>query len=131
MQLHHEIPDYAYAFRAVGSSSVVIEDREQVRTRELGQSFILTPHTLMETWPVAASASALVPDDLAPVLALEPELVILGTGATQQFPSAAVLGACLTRGIGLEVMTNAAAARTFNLLASEGRKVAAAILLTG
>lgn len=129
MQLNHEIPDFAYAFRAVGGSSVVIEDREQVRTRELGQSFILTPQTLVEAWPVAANAKALTPDDLAPVLALEPELVILGTGTTQQFPSPAVMGACLTRGIGLEVMANAAAARTFNLLASEGRKVAAAIML--
>ena len=131
MQLHHEIPDFAYAFRAVGDRSVVLEDREQVRTRELDQSFIVTPHTLAEAWSVPASANALVPDDLAAVLALEPELVILGTGTTQQFPSAAVLGTCLTRGIGLEVMTNAAAARTFNLLASEGRKVAAAILLPG
>ena len=73
----------------------------------------------------------MAPGRVAPVLALAPELVILGTGATQQFPSAAVMGACLTRGIGIEVMTNAAAARTFNLLASESRKVAAAILLPG
>ena len=131
MQLNHEIPDFAYAFRAADGSSVVIEDREQVRTRELAQSFIVTPQTLVEAWPVAGTASALTPEDLAPVLALEPELVILGTGASQQFPSAAVMGACLTRGIGLEVMANAAAARTFNLLASEGRKVAAAIMLAG
>jgi len=131
MQLNHEIPDFAYAFRAAGGSSVVLEDREQVRTRELGQSFIVTPQTLVEVWPVAADAGALTPDDLAAVLALEPELVILGTGANQQFPSAAVMAACLSRGIGLEVMTNAAAARTFNLLASEGRKVAAAVLLAG
>lgn len=131
MQLNHEIPDYAYSFRAAGGSSVLIEDREQVRNRELHQSFILTPGQLVEAWSVASSASALIPEDLLPVLALEPELVILGTGATQQFPSPAVMGACLTRGIGLEVMANAAAARTFNLLASEGRKVAAAIMLRG
>ncbi|WP_421570747.1 Mth938-like domain-containing protein [Stenotrophomonas sp. PD6] len=131
MQLNHEIPDFAYAFRSAGGSSVVIEDREQVRMRELGQSFIVTPRSLVEAWPTPADAKSLTPDDLAAVLALEPELVILGTGATQQFPSAAVMGACLTRGIGLEVMTNAAAARTFNLLASEGRNVAAAILLVG
>ncbi|WP_312707201.1 MTH938/NDUFAF3 family protein, partial [Stenotrophomonas sp.] len=50
---------------------------------------------------------------------------------TQVFPPAAVMAACLTRGIGLEVMNNPAAARTFNILASEGRKVAAAFILTG
>ncbi|MGH8038755.1 MAG: Mth938-like domain-containing protein [Stenotrophomonas sp.] len=131
MQLNHEIPDFAYAFRSAGGSSVVLEDREQVRMRELGHSFIVTPTALVESWSGAADAKALTPDDLAAVLALAPELVILGTGATQQFPSAAVMGACLTRGIGLEVMANAAAARTFNLLASEGRNVAAAILLAG
>ena len=131
MQLNHEIPDYAYSFRNVGRSSVLIEDRVLVRTCELEQSFIVTPQTLVEAWPVAGDAGGLAPDDLAPVLALQPELVILGTGANQRFPSAAVLGACLTRGIGLEVMDNAAAARTFNLLASEGRNVAAAILLPG
>lgn len=131
MQLNHEIPDYAFAFRAVGADSVVLEDREQVRTRELGQSFIVTPQALMETWPAPRTARELTPEHLEPVLALAPELVILGTGAVQQFPSAAVLAACLTRGIGIEVMTNAAAARTFNLLASESRKVAAAILLPG
>ncbi|MGN7838078.1 Mth938-like domain-containing protein [Stenotrophomonas sp. 22385] len=131
MQLNHEIPDYAYEFRAVGAGSVLLGDREQLRTRELGQSFIVTPQALVEAWPAPATAKELTPEDLAPVLALAPEVVILGTGATQQFPSSAVMGACLTLGIGIEVMTNAAAARTFNLLASENRKVAAAILLPG
>jgi uncharacterized protein len=53
----------------------------------------------------------------------------LGTGERQVFPSAAVMAACLTRGIGIEVMTNAAAARTFNVLAGEGRRVVAGFLL--
>ena len=57
------------------------------------------------------------------MLALQPELVVLGTGATQVFPPAAVMAACLTRGIGIEVMTNAAAARTYSVLAGEGRRV--------
>jgi len=41
----------------------------------------------------------------------------------------AVMAACLTRGIGIEVMDNAAAARTFNVLATEARKVVAGFLL--
>ena len=41
------------------------------------------------------------------------------------------MAACLTRGIGIEVMDNAAAARTFNVLATEGRRVLAAFLLPG
>ena len=63
------------------------------------------------------------------ILALAPSLVLLGSGQRHQFPSAEVMAACLTRGIGIEVMDNAAAARTFNVLATEGRKVVAAFLL--
>jgi uncharacterized protein len=65
------------------------------------------------------------------ILALKPEVVLLGTGVRAVFPAQAVLGAFLKRGIGLETMDNAAAARTFNVLAGEGRKVVAAFLLPG
>jgi uncharacterized protein len=57
------------------------------------------------------------------LLGLDPEVVLLGTGATQVFPAASVMAFCMGRGIGIEVMANAAAARTFNVLASEGRRV--------
>ena len=65
------------------------------------------------------------------ILALQPEVVLPGTGTRVIFPAQAVLGAFLKRGIGLETMDNAAAARTFNVLAGEGRKVVAAFLLPG
>ncbi|MBS0583916.1 MAG: hypothetical protein JSS42_12520 [Proteobacteria bacterium] len=65
------------------------------------------------------------------ILALKPEVVLLGTGARAVFPAQAVLGAFLRRGIGLETMDNAAAARTFNVLVGEGRKVVAVFLLPG
>ena len=67
--------------------------------------------------------------DLQPLLELEPELILLGGGAAQAFPPPATMAACLSRGIGLETMTNAAAARTFNVLASEGRRVVAGFVL--
>ena len=124
MQLNHELPDYAYALRAADGRSAKVNDRV------LETSFILAPNELIEGWQAGASAD-LVPDDLAPLLALNPELVLLGTGDRQAFPSAAVMAACLTRGIGIEVMTNAAAARTFNVLAGEGRRVVAGFLLAG
>jgi len=122
MQLSHELPDYAYTLRAADGHSARVNDRT------LAASFILSPHRLVEDWPVRDSA-ALTPDDLAPLLALQPEVVLLGTGERQVFPPAAVMAACLRQGIGLEVMTNAAAARTFNVLAGEARKVVAGFLL--
>jgi uncharacterized protein len=122
MQLNHELPDYAFTLRSADGQSARVNDRT------LSASFILSPQQLVEDWPVRDSAS-LAPDDLAPLLALKPEVVLLGTGERQVFPPAAVMAACLSQGIGLEVMTNAAAARTFNVLASESRKVVAGFLL--
>ena len=66
--------------------------------------------------------------DLDRMLALKPELIVLGSGATQAFPPPATLAACLQRGVGLEAMTNSAAARTYNVLAGEGRRVVAALV---
>lgn len=124
MQLHLERPDFEFFLRGADGRVALVNDRTLTR------SFIIAPDRLIEDWPVQA-VGALQPDDLTPALALGPELVILGVGATQAFPSPAVLAACLQRGVGLESMTNAAAARTFNVLAAEGRRVVAAFLLDG
>ena len=72
---------------------------------------------------------ALTPELLEWLLRLEPEVILLGTGHRQVFPPAAVMAAGFGRGVGIEVMTNAAAARTFNVLASEGRRVVAGFVL--
>ena len=68
-------------------------------------------------------------EDLDAVFALEPEIVVLGSGTRQRFPDTALLAAVLSRGIGCEVMDTGAACRTYNILASEDRKVVAALLL--
>ena len=122
MQLHLERPDFEFFLRGADGRTALVNERT------LAHSFIVAPDRLIEDWPVRTVAE-LRPDDLAPVLALEPELVILGVGERQAFPPPAVLAACLQRGVGLESMTNAAAARTFNVLAAEGRRVVAAFLL--
>lgn len=124
MQLNHEPPDYAYSLRAADGRSARVNDLV------LGQSFFVTPDQLVAEWPVR-QASDLQPADIEAILALNPALIVLGTGDRQVFPPAAVMAACLSRGIGLEVMNNPAAARTFNILAGEGRKVAAAFILEG
>lgn len=62
-------------------------------------------------------------------LTLEPELVLLGTGARQVFPAASCAAQFLRAGIGFEVMDTSAACRTFNVLVGEQRRVAALLLL--
>jgi len=122
MQLNLERPDYAFFLRGADGTSALVNERT------LRQSFIVAPNTLIERWP-ATDASMLSPVDLEPLLGLQPELVVLGTGATQVFPASEVMAACLTLGVGIEIMTNAAAARTFNVLAAEGRRVVAGFVI--
>jgi len=124
MQLNLEHPDHEFFLRGADGASV------RVNERHLSASFVLSPHRLVEDWPVR-EVKAMTPQDLDAVLALEPEVILLGSGATQAFPPAAVLAHCLRSGVGLETMTNAAAARTFNVLASEGRRVVVAFVLPG
>jgi uncharacterized protein len=62
-------------------------------------------------------------------LALQPELVIFGSGPRQCFVPAALLRCLIERRIGVETMDTPAACRTYNVLASEGRSVLAALLL--
>ncbi len=66
---------------------------------------------------------------LSRALALEPELVLLGTGARQIFPAPSFGAQFLRAGIGFEVMDTSAACRTFNVLVGEQRRVAAILLL--
>ncbi len=69
-------------------------------------------------------------DDTAPLLALkhEVDVVLVGTGRTIAHPPAAFRQALEEAGIGVEPMASDAAARTYNVLLSEGRRVAAALL---
>ena len=63
------------------------------------------------------------------LLELKPAIVLLGTGAAQRFPMPALARRLTTAQVGLEVMDTAAACRTYNILAAEGRRVAAALLM--
>jgi len=122
VQLSHDLPEGFLFFRRCADDAVTIVDRVVTR------SFLLAPDRLVEDWPVADAARF---DDAAieAIVALEPEVVLLGTGPRQVFPPASARAALLRRGIGVEVMDNAAACRTYNLLAGEGRRVVAAIML--
>lgn len=108
--------------RRVGAGSITLLDRE------LSTSFLLAPDKAIENWGIS-DAAQLDADQVPAILALNPELVILGTGERQRFPAAAFMAGFLRQNIGIEVMDNAAAARTYNLLAGEGRQVVAAFIL--
>jgi uncharacterized protein len=91
-------------------------------------SLILTAERLIEDWR-PRRADELLREDFEPVLQLQPEILLLGTGMRLDFPPAALTAHLLQSGIGVEVMDTAAACRTFNILLAEQRRVAAALLL--
>lgn len=91
-------------------------------------SVIVTATTVIAPWR-PATAPELTPADLEPLLGLGPEVVLLGTGARQQFPDMQVLRILHEQRIGVEVMDTAAACRTYNVLVTEGRNVAAALIV--
>jgi uncharacterized protein len=122
MQLNLERPGYTWALRGADGTHALVNERV------LRASFVISPDTLVEDWPVV-DASTLKVEQLEPILAMRPELVVLGTGVRQVFPPQAILAAFLTRGLGIEVMTNAAAARTYSVLAGEGRRVVAGFVI--
>jgi uncharacterized protein len=122
MDLSLDRPGDFLFVRRVADNAITVVDRD------LTASFLLAPERAVEHWPVT-SALALDENHVDGILELKPELVLLGTGPRQQFPPAAFLAGFLRRGIGVEVMDNAAAARTYDLLASEGRRVVAAFIL--
>ncbi len=122
MELNLERPrDFLFVRRA-GAGEVVVMDRS------FNASIILTREQVIDDWGVT-DIDALTPAQVEPILALEPDVVLLGTGARQHFPTQAVLAAFLERGVGVEAMDNAAAARTWDILAGEGRNVVAAFIL--
>ena len=93
---------------------------------ELG--VIVTAATLVEE-RLPAAAAELGDEHSDAILALEPEIVLIGTGQSQVFPPRAFLASFLRRGVGVEVMDTGAACRTYNVLMAEGRRVAAALIV--
>jgi uncharacterized protein len=91
-------------------------------------SLIVTATTLPESWR-PARMDDLQPTDLEPIVALRPAVLLIGSGASQQFPDRAVLAALYAARIGFEIMDTGAACRTYNVLVAEGRDVAAALML--
>jgi len=122
VELNLERPrDYLFVRKADAHTVTVVD-------RPFTASIILARDKMIDDWGVS-DVTEMAPKDAEPILALQPDVVLLGTGERQQFPSQAVLAAFLQRGVGVEVMDNAAAARTWDILASEGRNVVAAFIL--
>jgi uncharacterized protein len=121
VKLHLSNPAGLNLFTAYGDDYVAINKEKQVK------NLIVLPESIIFEWSTATPAT-LAENDMAKLLELGSEIVLLGTGRRQRFPPGILMRPFAPAGIGLEIMDLQAACRTFNILAAEGRKVAAALL---
>lgn len=100
--------------------------RVRIADRWIAGNVVVDAERIIEGW-TSIEPSALTEADLAPALALEPTIVLVGTGTEHTLPDIELMVALAARSIGLEIMSTPAACRTFNVLLGEQRRVVAAL----
>lgn len=134
MKFTREQSEGLYTVHAYQQDEVILnspnadDGRDEDGRIALVSSFIISPGTLLREWEPRAFEH-LEGVHLSPLGELEVEVVLLGTGKRMHLPNREQLQALVELGLGYEVMDSAAACRTYNILAGEGRQVAAAIIL--
>lgn len=113
-------PTRAVSIRAIGAGEIRVGDT----TYEM--PVVLTDARVLGGW-AAPPVDELAEEHFEDVIASGAEVIVLGTGSASRFAPRELVFAFARRAIGFEVMNSAAAARTFNVLAGEGRKVAAVL----
>ena len=108
--------------RSVANDSLVIGDAKYAHT------IAITADRVLENWTDKPVAN-LVLEDFSELLADSPAIIVLGTGNSNIFAPRELVFAFARQNVGLEIMDTKAAARTFNVLAGEGRAVAAVLYI--
>lgn len=121
MDLHLETPGEHLYIRSVDSQGV------RVGEKRFRKSLVISAHALQEDWPPQCM-DELLDAHLQTLKAMQPEILLLGTGQRQVFLHPRQMASFYQAGIGIEVMKTEAACRTFNVLVSEGRNVVAALM---
>ena len=119
-----QLENYPSSYRVGSFADNAIEIGEVRYTTSL----IVTPEQVVRDWP-PQHPNNLTIDDFGIILALEPELILVGTGNAFRFPDSAILKGIFGAGIGIDFMDSRAVCRTYNILAAEGRHVAAGIII--
>ena len=123
LKLHLTHISGANVFTGYGEGYVMVNKQRHDR------NLVVLRDQLLTDW-LPAGFDDLTPEHFARLAGLAPEIVLLGTGDRLRFPRPELTRALIEARIGLEVMDVQAACRTYNFLAAEERKVAAALLLT-
>jgi uncharacterized protein len=103
------------------------EGQVTINQRVFTRSVIVTPDRVIEWMP--RRFDELAAEHFDAIAELQPEVVVLGTGARLRWPAPEHLRSLIAARIGIDPMDTGAACRTYNILMSEGRRVAAALLM--
>lgn len=122
MKLHLAQNAGQNAFTGYGEGFVLVNQQRFER------SLIVLPERIIADWE-PRSLDALTEAHFSQLAALDVEIILLGTGKALRFPAPRLTAPLARARIGLEAMDSFAAARTYNILMGEGRRVAAALLL--
>ncbi|GJM06978.1 MAG: membrane protein [marine bacterium B5-7] len=121
MELTQDKPSDRLYIQAADDSSITIDGIRHTHCLHLTEIHVTE-------WP-ASSIDKINEESLAPIIASRPALLLIGTGREHRPLDPATTALLMQHGIGVEVMTTAAACRTYNLLAVDGRPVVAILLL--
>ena len=122
MKLHPDTPQASYHVSAHGDGFV------DVNQQRYHSGICVVADAAPQAWG-GDGFDALTEADFARLAELGAEVVLIGTGTRQRFPRPALLRQSIGAGIGFEVMSTAAACRTYNVLVGEGRRAAAALVI--
>ena len=122
MKFSREDPADGYVIRSYSEKEFVVGDTHY------SCSLIVMPDRVIPEWH-PRSPEQLQAGDFEMLSTLGVDLVLLGTGKSQAFPPPPLYRSLIDAGKGLEIMDTPAACRTYNVLISEGRLVAAALIL--
>ena len=100
----------------------------QVNEKILTHSVIIAPNQMIENWSPQTSEE-LSAATLSPVIALKPDILLIGTGSALVLLPIEIYGDLINLGIGVEIMDTSAACRTYNALSAENRNVVAALVI--
>ena len=100
----------------------------EINQTPYAHAVLLSSAGAITEWPVP-SFESLEADHFAQMVALKPELILIGPGKKQRFPKPELLKALISAKIGFEIMDSQAACRTYNILVGEGRQVLLALIV--
>jgi len=128
MKLHLDRAPGLFLVTAIRDADAEAPAAVAINGVEYGGALLVQTSEPPVAWSIVSFA-ALTEADFEPLLALQPDVVLVGTGVRQRFAHPRLYAGLTAAQIGVDFMDTAAACRTYNILAGEQRRVVAALII--